>query len=300
MDPNNPLAPMPVSPQPVPPMPVTTPPVQLVPPAPQPMANIMAPVPPMNMNETQTSANSMPPLAPVLPTTPVSSEQIVTPTKKGGGGVIKFFLFLVIVLVLGAGGVGGYIYYNNLTKLSQSPDTTDENSSETTEEDSEDLESLQVLDTQIATAPETTNFQDTEYGFSIDYLSSWDFECITCNEIPESSASAWTVLQMQTFDYALNEEDKIASGAQLRITARSVENGSDTIDELIKQKTGYSKSTYLGIEGALNLDPSQPYQGFIYTDRATGLDIHLEWKSLSNRDRADKELQTILKSFKKI
>lgn len=289
MDPNNPASPMmPVTPsQPVPPAPMPTiPPV-----SPAPMQDVT-----VSMNETQTSANSMPPLAPVLPVSTVPTEQIVTSNKKGGGGFIKFFLFLVVVLVLVAGGVGGFLYYNNMTKLSQSPaETSQETVSET-----EVLDQLQIPDAEISGAPETINYQDEKYGFSIDYLSSWDFECVTCGEIPESTESAWIVMQMQTFDFETDEEDKIVAGAKLIVTARSTENGAETIADMVKQKTGYSMSTYNDIDGALNLDPSQPFQGFIYTDSATGLDIHLEWKSLSNRDRADKELQTILKSFKKI
>lgn len=244
------------------------------------------PVTPQAPQIVQPQPVPLPP-APVAPTT-----SVVTPKKKGGF-LGKFIVFLLLILLVGGGSAGAYYYFNVLNRQSETADeeTTPQATleGEQAEEVSESL--VAIPDTEIATAPETVNYTDDAYRFSIDYLSSWDFACENCGEFPEASASAWTVLTMKTFDYAVDPDDKIVRGSRLTIKASEGQ---------IASGTDYVNSTYNGIEGKLNLNPSTPTQGFIYEDTDTGLFMQLEWKSTTAKDRSDQELQEILKSFKKI
>jgi len=239
-------------------------------------------------------ANMPTPVAPAAPlaTPQQPSDSIVTPS--GSSGFMKkFIIFIIVLLIVGGAAAAGYFY---LTGQSEDKEVMEE----TTEAKMEPVV-VEVPTDEADFLPENIAYTDDVYNFSIEYLSSWDFECLSCNALPVASDSAeWIILETKTSDYFVDEEDKIISGAMLTVKARSTENGADSMQELVLQDVGYATSTFNKIPGALNLDPSLPTQGFIYNDETSGYDIQLEWKSVSMADNADKELQEILSSFKQL
>ena len=265
-------------------------PVQPVPPAPL-APTLPAPTPQMNPSQATPPIDEV--ASPNIPIQP-GVQQVVLPPVKKGGSAGKFIFFLILIILLVGGGIGGYYYYINYSIKSETP--------ESMQETSQSLDSIPIADSEISGEPEIVNYEDKTYGFSLDYLSSWDFECQNCNTLGANVGSPdWIILNLKTFDYQIDEDGNIVTGANMIIRARSTDNGSLSIDSLVSDtSTGFSNYVFNGISGAVNLDPSRDFQEFIYHDDSSGLDIQLSWKSVTSKDRADQELQTILKSFKKI
>lgn len=238
--------------------------------------------------DTGSPASPPPPRNPT--TTPTAS--IVTPEKKGGF-LKKFIILLVVLAILGGGAAAAFFFVNNNDRPSD--DVVEETGiEEVTEEETEadvEPEPIKVLEEEIDTASQSINHNNPTYAFTLDYLTSWDFECVNCDELAEDQDQEWKVLEMKTFDFEVDENEKIVQGARLEIYAWPEGTFVDA---------DFTSGSFNNIEGLLNLDPSAPTQGFVYTNEDVGLDIELRWKSTTAKDRADQELQTILGTFRVI